>query len=267
MNSIAAAVVALLIFASTASAQWTKDPASPIPQTREGKPNLSARAPKTQGGKIDLSGVWLPDVDPKGTLLSVENQGFSQYFINIAADLKQDAVPIQPSAQALLMQRLQNNGKDAPSAHCKPSGVPVLNSAPLPYKIIQTPRLVVILYEENTVFRQIFLDGRQPVKDPEPRWMGYSTGKWEGDTLVVDTVGFNDQSWLDAMGHPHSENMHLIERFRRRDAGHLEVEVTIDDPKAYTKPITYTQKATILPGEDLLEYFCSENEKDLQLAK
>src|SRR5438132_9468837 len=267
MNSIAATVAALLLFASTASAQWAKNPAGSIPRTGEGKPNLSARAPKARDGKIDLSGVWLSDVDPKGTPQGVENQVFPQYFINIAADLKQDAVPFQPSAQALFMQRLQNNGKDAPTAHCKPSGVPMLNSVPLPYKIIQTPRLIAILYEENTVFRQIFLDGRQPVKDPEPRWMGYSTGKWEGETLVVDTVGFNDQSWLDAMGHPHSENMHLIERFRRRDTGHLEVEVTIDDPKAYTKPITYTQKATILPGEDLLEYFCTENEKDVPLYK
>lgn len=258
MNSIAAAVAALLIFASTGSAQWAKP---------EGKPNLSARTPKTPEGKVDLSGVWRADPDPNGKPLGVENQVFSQYMINVTADLKQDAVPIQPGAQALLMQRLKNNGKDAPQANCKPSGPPALDSEPLPYKIVQTPRLIVILYEENTVFRQIFLDGRQPVKDPEPRWMGYSTGKWNGDTLVVDTTGFNDQSWLDAMGHPHSENLHLIERFRRRDAGHLEIEVTIDDPKSYTRPITYTQKATLLPDEELLEYFCTENEKDVPLYK
>src|SRR5262249_18532521 len=196
MNSIAAAAAALLLFTSTASAQWEKNPAGSIPRTGDGKPNLSARAPKTQDGKIDLSGVWRPDSDPNGKPQGVENQVFSQYFVNIAADLKPDAVPIQPSAQALLMQRLQNNGKDAPQAHCKPSGVTMLDSIPLPYKIVQTPRLIVILYEENTVFRQIFLDGRQPIKDAEPRWMGYSTGKWDGDTLVVDTVGFNDQSWL-----------------------------------------------------------------------
>jgi hypothetical protein len=258
MNSIAAAVAALLIFASTGLAQWAKG---------EGKPNLSARAPKTQDRKVDLSGVWVADPDPNGKPLGVENRVFPQYMINVMADLKQDAVPFQPSAQALFMQRLQNNGKDAPMAHCKPTGLPILNSVPLPYKIVQTPRLIVILYEENTVFRQIFLDGRQPIKDAEPRWMGYSTGKWDGDTLVVDTVGFNDQSWLDAMGHPHSENLHLTERFRRRDTGHLEVEVTIDDPKSYTKPITYTQKATLLPNEDLLEYFCTENEKDVPLYK
>jgi len=258
MNSIAAAVAALLIFASTGLAQWAN---------LEGKPNLSARAPKTQDGKIDLSGVWVADPDPNGKPLGVENRVFPQYMVNVMADLKPDTVPFQPPAQALFMQRLQNNGKDAPMAHCKPTGVPILNSVPLPYKIVQTPRLIVILYEENTVFRQIFLNGRQPIKDAEPRWMGYSTGKWDRDTLVVDTVGFNDQSWLDAMGHPHSENLHLTERFRRRDTGHLEVEVTIDDPKSYTKPITYTQKATLLPNEDLLEYFCTENEKDLPFYK
>jgi hypothetical protein len=249
-------LVAVLIFASTASAQWTKDP---------GTPDLLAPAPKAGDGKIDLSGVWLPDVDPlpPGAPINVENQGFSRYFINIAADQKQDSL-LHPGADALFRQRLP---KDAPAAQCKPTGVPMLTSAPLPYKIIQTPRLIVILYEENTVFRQIFLDGRQPVKDAEPRWMGYSSGKWEGDTLVVDTVGFNAQSWLDAMGHPHSESMHLIERFLRKDTGHLEVEVTIDDPKTYTRPITYTQKATLVPGEDLLEYFCTENEKDVQLSK
>jgi hypothetical protein len=267
MNSIAAAAAGLLIFASTAPAQWAKDPVGSIPRTRDGKPNLSARAPKAPDGKIDLSGVWLPDIDSNGKPLGVENQVFSQYFLNIAADLKPEAVPILPSAQALFMRRLQNNGKDAPAAHCKPTGPPGIDSVPLPYKIVQTPRLIIILYEGDTVFRQIFLDGRQPVKDPEPRWMGYSTGKWDGDTLVVDTVGFNDQSWLDAMGHPHSEDLHLIERFRRRDAGHLEIEVTVNDPKSYSKPITYTQKTTLLPDEDLLEYFCTENEKDLELAK
>ena len=166
MNSLPAAVAAFLMFASTAFAQWTNNPDNSVPRTPDGKPNLSANAPKTPDGKVDLSGVWLSDINPNGKPEGVENQVFSQYFVNIAADLRPDAVPFQPSARALFMQRLQNNGKDSPVAHCKPSGVPILNSAPLPYKIIQTPRLIVILYEENTVFRQIFLDGRQPVRIP-----------------------------------------------------------------------------------------------------
>jgi hypothetical protein len=131
-------------------------------------------------------------------------------------------------------------------------------------EIVQMPRLILILYEDNTTFRQIFLDGRRLAPEPEPRFMGYSTGRWDRDTLIVDTVGLNDRNWLDRMGHPHSDAVHVIERFRRRDAGHLEIEVTIDDPKTYTTPITYTQKQRLLPDEDLLEYFCSENEKDVE---
>ena len=267
MNSIVAATAALLVFTSVGSAQWEKDPANSFPRTKDGKPNLSAPAPTTPDKRVDLSGVWLPDIDPKGRPQGVEHMVFSQYFVSIAADLKPEDVPIEPWAQTLLNQRLQNDGKDSPQAHCKPSGVPWVDAIPLPYKIIQTPRLILILYEENSIFRQIFLDGRHPVQDAEPRWMGYSSGRWEGDVLVVDTVGINDKTWLDAMGHPHTENLHTIERFRRRDAGHIEIEVTIDDPKAYTKPISYTQKATIQPDEDLLEYFCTENERDLPLFK
>ena len=259
MKSVAAATV-FLIYASTAFGQWTKDPI---------KMNPSAEAPKTADGKVDLSGVWLADTDftPEPGRAVEAQQAFSKYFINVTADLKPEEVPFQPAARELFLKRLQNDGKDSPPAHCKPSGVPLLNAVPVPYKIIQTPQLILILYEENSVFRQIFLNGRQPVKDPEPRWMGYSTGKWDGDTLVVETTGFNDQTWLDGMGHPHSENMRLTERFRRRATGHLEIEVTIGDPKSYTRPITYTQKATLQDGEDLLEYFCTENEKDLQLTK
>jgi len=258
MKSVAAVTI-FLIYTSTAFGQWAKDPT---------KMNLSAEAPKTAAGKVDLSGVWLPDMDftPQPGH-AVETQAFSKYFISVTADLKPEEVPFQPAARELFLKHLQNDGKDSPQAHCKPSGVPWLNAIPLPYKIIQTPQLILILYEENSVFRQIFLNGRQPVKDPEPRWMGYSTGKWDGDTLVVETTGFNGQTWLDGMGHPHSENMRLTERFRRRAAGHLEIEVTIDDPRSYTRPITYTQKATLQDGEDLLEYFCTENEKDLQLTK
>jgi hypothetical protein len=266
MSSILASV-ALLFFVSGTSAQWMKDPHSSLPRTPDGKADLSAPAPKTADGKADLSGTWLADPEPNGSRRNVENMNFSQYFINVAADLKPDEVPFQPWAKTLFMQRLQNEGKDSPGAHCKPTSVPLVNSVPVPFKIVQTSKLVLLMYEENTTFRQVFLDGRQPVKDAEPRWLGYSTGRWEGDTLVVDTVGFNDQSWLDAMGHPHSEHLRVTERFRRRDTGHLEIQVTINDPQAYTAPIIYTEKLTLLPDEDLLEYFCSENEKDVRSFK
>jgi len=263
MSSIAT-FLALLFFASASSPQWMKDTRSSLPKTSDGKWDLSAPAPKTVDDRIDLSGIWLADPDPNGSRQNVENMSFSQYFINVAADLKPDEVPFQPWAKTLFMQRLQSQGKESPTARCKPTGVPVINSVPLPFKIVQTPKLMLLLYEENTTFRQVFLDGRQPVKDAEPRWLGYSTGRWEGDTLVVDTVGFNEQFWLDGMGHPHSDHLHVTERFRRRDTGHLEIQVTINDPKAYSGPISYTQKLTLVPDEDLLEYFCSENERDVQ---
>jgi hypothetical protein len=264
----AAAAAVVLMFAAHASAQWVKTAEHSIPWTSDGEPNLSAPAPKATDGSPDLSGVWMPDPDPNGKpsdgVESSIGLRVSQYFVNIAADLKPDEVPFQPWADTLFKQRLQNRGKDDPIAHCKPTGVPALGTVPLPYKIVQTPQLIVILYEENTVFRQVFLDARRPVEDAQPRWMGYSSGRWEGDTLVVDTVGLDDRSWLDRMGHPHSDALRVVERFRRGDAGHLQVEVTFDDPKAYVKPITYTQKSTLVPDEDLLEYFCSENEKDVQ---
>jgi hypothetical protein len=145
--------------------------------------------------------------------------------------------------------------------------LPAAATVPLPYKIIQTPLIIVILYEENNIFRQIFLDGRPLPKDADPRWMGYSVGRWEGDTLVVDSGGFRDGGWLDRMGHPHSSDLHLIERFRRRDVGHLEIDVTIDDPKTYGKSFTYTLRQALIPDQDLYEYFCTENEKDREHFK
>jgi hypothetical protein len=268
MKSMTANVAAaVLMFTTQVSAQWAKHPDVSISRTGDGAANLSAPAPKAPDGKPDLSGVWLTEPDPQGKPGGIENMVLPRYFVNIAADMKPEDVPFQPAAAALFKQRLQNQGTDSHIARCKPTGLPIVNSVPLPYKIIQMPRLILILYEENTVFRQIFLDGRKPVKDPEPRFMGYSSGKWEGDTLVVETVGFNDQTWLDVMGHPHSDALRVIERFRRRDTGHLEIEIMIDDPKMYTKPITYTPKATLVPDEDLLEYFCADNEKDVEHFK
>ena len=133
---------------------------------------------------------------------------------------------------------------------------------PIPYKIVQTPGLLVILYEGDTVYRQVFTDGRPLPEVSIPSWMGYSVGRWDGDTLVVETVGFNDKSWLDRIGHTHSDQMRVIEKFRRRDLGHMDIAITIDDPKTFTRPITFTQPNTLTPDGDLLEYFCSENEQD-----
>jgi hypothetical protein len=259
------AAVAMIAFAlaTQAAAQWQKVPDKNVPLAG-GKPNLGAPAPRVDRRTPDLSGVWQADPDPNAKPEGLEQIVFPRYMIDISADYKEGEVKLQPKADDVFKKRLESEGKDLPSAYCKPSGPPGLNSGPLPFKMVQTPKLVLILYEGDTDFRQIFLDARKPVDEPQPRWMGYSTGRWDGDTLVVDTVGFNDQLWLDAIGHPNTERLHMIERFRRPDAGHLTIETTIDDPGAYAKPITYTQPLTLLPDSDLLEYYCTENEKDAQ---
>jgi hypothetical protein len=260
MKTLAAILVALS-FSQGIDAQWQQVPDPLVRRTRAGDADLTAAAPRARARKPDLSGVWLADNNPipEGILAVEAGQEFPRHFINIAADLPPDGLPLQPWAAELFEQRAST---EAPAAFCKPTGVPHLNAVPLPLKIVQTQSLILILYEENGVFRQIFLDDRKPVEDALPRWMGYSTGRWEGAELVVDTVGFHDRHWLDGIGHPMSAQLHLIERFRRPDAGSLEIEVTVDDPGAYTKPFSYTVTYSLMPDDDLLEYFCTENEKD-----
>ena len=264
---VVAAAAALVLAAPCVDAQWESTLHPSVPRTRAGEANLTAPAPKARQRKPDLSGVWMPDAVPFpaefGPAIEVGLQ-VSPYFMNVFTGVPAEEVPIQPWAQALLDQRLQSGGKDDPVANCKPTGLPVLNAVPLPLKIVQTPTLVIVLYEENAVFRQIFLDGRKPVEDPIPQALGYSTGRWEGNELVVETSGFSDRHWLDGMGHPLTEQLRLTERFRRPDAGHLEISTTVNDPGAYTRPFTYTVKLTLQPDGDLLEYFCTDNEKDAQ---
>ena len=141
--------------------------------------------------------------------------------------------------------------------------MPIVEIAPAPYKILQTPRMIAMLYERDTTFRQVYTDGRKLPEDPQPTWLGYSVGKWDGDSLVVDTTGFNDRGWLDARGHTHSEALHITERFHRLDFGHMEVQMTIDDPQTYHRPFTIKLKQHLLPDTDVLEAFCAENERDL----
>lgn len=201
----------------------------------------SGPTPRTTDGKPDLSGVW-----------------FAQRTVDPG---KPEPLPW---AQALLKERAANNDKDAPGAHCLPRGI--TNAGALfPFKLVQTPSLLVMLFEDDVPsHRQVFLDGRGHPKDPNPMWMGHSIGHWDGDTLVIDSVGFDDRSWLDNVGHPHTEKMHVIERFRRPDLGHLEIEFTIDDPGAYAKPWKIARAAELDAGDDIGEYVCSENEKDVE---
>src|SRR5579863_2869565 len=198
----------LLVAALLAPAQWLDYPTKGIPRTADGKPNLSAPVPRAQG-RPDLSGLWQTDSAPPELLErlipSATNgageEPLSQYFINILSDFKPEEAPIRPAAAALFQQRAKTFSNESPLSHCLPEGMPLVEMAPAPYKIIQTPGLTLMLYERDTTFRQVYTDGRQLPEDPQPPWLGYSVGKWDGDTLVVDTIGFNDRGWLDARGH------------------------------------------------------------------
>ena len=252
----------------SANAQWINQPKAGVPRTRDGKPNLSAPAPKAANGKPDLTGLWQTDMAAPGEIERIspglgvlaepgdDPTTFTRYLHNVLADYRPGDVKLTPAAEKLSQNQL-------PSAAdlCLPSSVPMVDLFPMPKRFVQTPQLLVILYEGD-IPRQIHMDGRALPVDPQPAWVGYSIGKWEGDTLVVQTAGFNSRAPLDFSGHPRSEAMRMTERMRRRDFGHMDTQVTIDDPTFYSKPITFRYSATLVPDDDLLEWVCTENEKD-----
>ena len=236
----------LLLFCATLHAQWVNLPIPGTPRTPDGKPNLSAPVPRTAEGKPDLSGLW--GVNP------------GNYGANVAADLKPE--DIQPWAADLVKQRAANIGRDHPSAvGCLPHGPSVNTISFLMQKFIQTPNVLVILLEELN-YRQIHLDGRALPKAPDPSFMGYSVGRWEGDTLIAESTGFKDRIWLDLAGHPITDSLHITERFHRLDFGHMEIAETIDDPKTFKKPFTIVIRLELVPDSEILEFVCAENEKD-----
>jgi len=209
------------------------------------KSQKAGPAPRTRDGKPDLSGIWTPD---------------RSFIYDISTSLaKGEQLPLQPWAAELTKKRMS---RDDPEANCLPAGVP--RQAPYPWKIVQTPSVIVMLFEGNIhTYRQVFLDGRKHPDDPQPTWYGDSIGHWDGDTLVVDTVGFNDKFWFDFAGHPHTEKLHVIERFRRPDSAHLDYDVTIDDPGAYTKPFIMHGHSALDTSGEIMEYVCNENNQDV----
>lgn len=243
-------LIALLLVAPCVplSAQWLnlKDK---MPRNADGSPNLMAPAPRRADGKPDLTGIWNPE---------------PPMLRDVTKGLQPDQVQMQPWAEALFNQRKTGSlsARD-PDANCLPQGVPKIDATPAPFKILHEPNAIVFLYEAFDQFRQVFMDGRELPKDPNPQWFGYSVGKWDGDTLVVESSGFNGKAWLDQVGHPSSENMRVTERFRRRDFGHMEVTATIDDPMTYKKPWSFTQPLALLADTDLIEDVCNENNRDL----
>ncbi|PYS07331.1 MAG: hypothetical protein DMG12_00850 [Acidobacteria bacterium] len=241
-------VFAIILFALTTplAAQWVKHPTPGIPRTADGEPNLTAPTPRTADGKPDLSGLW---------------QRISlKYAANIAADLK--PAEIQPWAEALVKQRAEDLQKDHMSIQCLPWG-PSYSTSARKAKIVQTPGLILML-DEDLTYRQIFMDGRALETDTNPSWMGYSVGRWEGDTLVVESFGFNDRTWLDRDGHPHTEALRMTERYRRRDFGHMEIEITLNDPQVYARPWTVALRAELMADTDLLESVCNESHHSLE---
>jgi hypothetical protein len=243
------AVTLIAVTGGAAAAQWLELPLPGTPRTADGKPDLNAPAPRAADGKPDLSGIWRVD-SPR-------------YNANLLADGNE--APMLPWAAELYKRRLDTLGADRPGLYCMPHSVPDAMTVPtLPFKIAQMPGLTILLFEEFHKYRQIHTDGRALPVDPDPAWYGYSIGRWDGDTFVVETAGFREGSWLDNNGHPHTEALRTTERFRRINFGRMELEVAIDDAKAYSRPWT-SQTITFLlqPDTELVEHLC-ENNRDLQ---
>jgi hypothetical protein len=250
MHASAIAIVTITLSAPLA-AQWLTQPTPGIPRTADGTPNLAAPAPRAPDGKPDLSGLW--------------NRLSPKYHRNIAADLKPGE--IQPWARALVDERRENLGKDYMNVRCLPLGPGYVTAADITgaemMKIVQTPGLILILNPDLT-YRQIFLDGRALESAPNPSFMGYSVGHWDHDTLVVESAGYSDRTWLDHDGHPHTEALRMTERYQRRDVGHLDIEVALSDPQAYARTWTVAVRAELLPDTEMIEFVCNENERSLE---
>jgi hypothetical protein len=279
MRSKTAGQALLFVFvllSTGAHAQWLNFPTPGTPRTRDGKPDLAAPAPRAADGRPDLSGVWMHDLTSAAEMkrlygamideaIKVDVPGMEigtqhKYAFNVLLDFKPAEAPMRKEAVEILQRASQQDPSDVCTT---PAGLPLASLLSEPIKIIQSPRLTVVIHESDNTFRQIYTDGRAlPKEFGFPAFMGYSVGRWERDTLVVETAGFNDRTRLDLIGHPHSEALRIVERFRRRDFGHMDVEMTFDDPKMYTKPFTITIPFDLLADADIFESFCHENEKD-----
>ena len=254
------AVLWMLISSSVVQGQWPAFPTPGAPRTADGKLDQLAPAPRAADGKPDLSGIWVPiRPGPNDQVRATADSPPLATFFDITVGFPQ-GLPLQPWAAELSKQRLASYSKDHPDAACLPIGNMMFHTHPQPRKIIQTPSVIVLLYEANYGVRQIFTDGRPlPNNDPQPWWYGYSIGRWEGDTLRVETTGFRDGGWLDYNGAPLTDAATVTERFRRVNYGRLEVDVTINDPRAYTEPWTVRVNQRLLADTDLIEFICNEN--------
>ncbi len=257
-------VAAISAFTAPAVGQWLNYPTPGIPRLADGKPNLSAPSPRTADGRPDLSGIWAAEC-----AIYDGNPCFVRsLFFDLAKDLKPGDVEMTPWASAVSKQRESRNHVDDPYGFCLPPGVPRIDFGGGPFKVLQTPGVTALLYETlvGMIFRQVFTDGRPlPDSSGEPTWLGYSVGRWDGDAFVVDTNGFRDGGWIDTLkGRPNSDALRVTERFRRLDFGHMELAITINDPKAYLKPWTVRTTLVLHPDTELIEAFCEDHDKTMQ---
>jgi hypothetical protein len=258
----AAALCAAL--STTLLAQWPTYSTYRVPKNAKGEPDLNAPPPRTPDGKPDFNGVWRgAPTGQRGAAPPVATTGIPlATFRDIGSTFK-DGLPFTPLGAELLKKRMAGNSKDNPEAHCLPMGIMQFHTQGMPRKFIQTPGLMVILYEASSGIRQIFTDGRAlpPLNDPQPWYYGYSSGKWDGDTLVVETNNLRDEGWLDIIGTPITDQAKITERFRRPTYGRMEIDITVNDPKAYTKPWTVRHVQEIMPEGELIEFICEENNR------
>ena len=252
----------VIILHGPLAAQWVHYPTAGVPRTPDGKPNLAAPAPRAEAGKPDITGMWMTPqiIRPCGDLgcneVNVPGPENNNFGISLAGGL-----PYTKWAADLVKSRAPTANGDDPHVNCLPPSFPRAWSLPHIAKIIDSPGLIVILYEFNAAYRQIFTDGRPLPVDPQPAWNGYSVGRWEGDTLVVQTIGFRDDIWLDTKGSPLTEASKMTERIRRSNFGTLDIDITVEDSKAYTKPWTVHLKQAIVLDTEMMDEICLENEK------
>jgi hypothetical protein len=266
---VAFAIALAGILSASLSAQWPIHLTPDVPRTADGSPDLEAPAPRLPNGKPDFSGVWDSRMPPAGrlgapSLPSIGEAPPLATFFNVGRNVP-DGLPFTPWAAELRAQRMATNSMDNPDAHCLPLGFMQLHTHSQPRKIVQNRDTMVIMYEANYGLRQIHTNGRTlPANDPQPFWDGYSVGAWDGDTLVVRSNGFRDEGWLDVNGSPFTSGLTLTERFTRVNYGRIEIDVTVDDPKAYTRPFSVRVNWRLLPGDELIEFICNENEQSSQ---
>ena len=267
-HGLGTVVLVTLVAAAGAStsiaAQWAPYSSKNVPRSADGKPDLNGPAPRTADGKPSFAGVWRgASTGGRGATPVTGTPGGPPIavFRDIGANLP-GGLPFTPWGKAELARRVADNSKDNPEAHCLPMGLMQFHTQGFPRKFVQTPEEIVILYEASSGIRQIFTDGRPlPTDDPQPWFYGYSVGHWDGDTLVVETTGFRDDGWLDIIGSPITEKAKMTERFRRPTYGRMEIDITVDDPKAYTKPWTVRHVQEVMPDAELIEFVCEENNR------